>query len=565
VPGRKNRGRGWSNEGWRPSGWEPLPDGERIPRDPNEARDLKWIEETPARLARKRDQRYSPNGLQAEVERMAKRMTPPRDRNTGKLLRVPDPRFMSDAELVAYGQVLAEAQKYDWAANALPYQLEPENYAIWLLMGGRGLGKTRTLTETVRKWCEDEPGIRVAVVAQSHLSLRDTIFEGVSGLKAVMPPDLWNEKKYKRGLGDVSVELTNGSIITGYTAGQPDSLRGPEHEAAAFDEFAAWPKNLAEETMSNARMTLRMSKNPRIVIATTPKRVPHMMRLVKQAEDPAARIVITKGRSSDNIHMSEQALSDLVYTYGGTRKGRQELDGELLTDVEGTLWSLEGVEFARWIPFTDEGEEIPLPAFDMVVTGIDPSGSATGDATGIVTLGYVHHLRQIWVLECKSTKGLPEERYNEACMSAYRCGANLAVLEGSYGGDNNPLAFSKQWKHLVEIGKIDRDQPRAVLSNLKGDKVAKASPVAALYEQQLKGGARKIWHLEPTPENGIAILEDEQTSWSPVTEAGKKAPSPNSIDAFVHAARRAMKDLGMETSVSKAGSRRKINRGWQPR
>lgn len=897
---------------WRPRGWEQLPPEHRIPRDPQEARYKAQREATHAatqkRRAKNRDQAYDPLRLQQQTERIAKSMIP---KPAGKTVRTPDPRFMTDAELLAYGQVLSEAQKYDWAANARPEQLEPDDYAIWLMLAGRGWGKTRTLSETVRKWAEDQPGIRIAIIAQEHRALRDTVFEGVSGLKAVIPAALWNDKAYKRGLGDVSVILHNGSIVTGFglpldtqiptpagwtemgnlcdgdqvfdesgsvchvtqahapyvpdrmyritfsdgttqdadgdhlwttwahldsenlsrltgatdwpqdwpsfsgpmtggaygpkvrttdelaatlyhphktrkirnhriptagsldlksadlpldpyvlgywlgdgathdtrlachdddfpslqrqlaefaprrdgspgrvatkglsrplrllgvlhdkyvpveylrasreqrlsllqglmdsdgtanladgqvsfsntrrllvdavfelacslgerptirptkpsksygpncldgwrvgwtpsrevpfrlprkagrvtigesletryrsivsvepiepvvvrcitvdstnamylagrafvpthnTAGQPDALRGPEFDRIAFDEFAAWPKNLAEETMSNARMCLRASRNPKIVIATTPKRIPHLMKLVKQADEPEARIVVTGGRTSDNTTLSKQALDDLNYMYGGTRKGRQELEGELLTDVEGTLWSLEGIDEARW----PQGED--LPAFDMTITGVDPSGSATGDATGIVTLAYVNRTRQIFVLECKTTQGLADERYNEACLSAYRNKANIVVVEGSYGGDNNPLAFAKQWAHLIQIGQIDSPQPRAVISNLRGDKVAKVSPFAAMYQQQLAGGVRRVWHLEPTVENGIAILEDEMTSWAPTDKK-----SPNSIDALAHAGRRAMKDLGMEVTIAQASSRRRIDRGWQPR
>lgn len=547
-------------------GWEPLPEDESILRTQAEGRDVairaENVVKREVRRAHNKDQAYNPDKLQRETERLVQQMSP-QHRSTGKHMRVPDPRFMTDAELLGYAQTLIEKQKYDWSENARPDQREPEDYAVWLMLAGRGWGKTRTLTETVRKWAEEKPGIRIGIIAQDHRALRDTVFEGVVGLRAVIPPQLWDERSYKRGLGDVSVVLNNGSIITGYTAGQPDTLRGPEMDAVAFDEFAAWPKNLADETMSNARMTLRASENPRIIIATTPKRIPHLMKMVKQASDPKARIVITKGRTVDNTALSGQALADLEYQYGDTRKGRQELDGELLTDVEGALWTLEGVDHATWPEFTDDGEPNPLPVFDMVITGIDPSGSAKGDATGIVTLGYNHSLRQIFILECKSTDGLAAHRYDEACLSAHRCGANLIVVEGSYGADNCILAVEKQWKHLVDTGAINAVQPRATLSNLKGDKVAKVSPVAALYEQQLKGGVMKIWHLKATIENGLTALEDEMTSWGPVDESGKAMKSPNSIDALAHAGRRAMKDLGMETTLSRPSSKHRINRGYQ--
>lgn len=536
---------------WRPRGWEPDPEvDERAGPTGHEVRATKRAafdraqEQEAVRVRSKQVFKIGSRAAAALMAEIPKQRGGPAGR--------PDPRLMTEAQLAAMAKALMLAQHYDWPWNARPEQVEPEDYKIWLMLAGRGWGKTKTLAETIRKWCQT-PGVRVGVIAQDHKSLRDTVFE--NGLLLCIPEDEIAE--YKRGLGDVSLRLKNGSMIRGYTAGQPESLRGPEFDGLAFDELAAWPKNLAEETMSNARLAMRNVKEGfgKIIIATTPRRVEHLMTLVKAAKDPEAGIVITKGKTSDNPYFGEEQRKALEYTYGGSRRARQELGGELLDDVDGSLWTLEGIEEARW----PSGED--LPKFDYVITGVDPSGSAGGDSTGCVTLAYVRALKQIWVLECASTGGLAEHRYNEVCRSAYRNHADLIVVEGAFSGDNARLAVANQWKHLVQVGEIDTPCPRIEPSNIKGDKVAKASPVAQLFEQQLNHPEiRRIWHLQPTPENQLAKLEDQMTIWQPTDKK-----SPDSIDALSHAGRRALRDMGLETMVGKPGKDRRWDTAvWNP-
>lgn len=476
---------------------------------------------------------------------------------------MPKPHLMTDAQLLALVKDLQRADQYDWPTNARPEQIEPPDYNTWILSAGRGFGKTRTGAETVRDWVENQGLRRIAVIAKGSRELRNVCFEGVPGLLAVFPPEMI--KAYRKGLGDTYLELTNGAIIIGYSAEAPDSIRGQSFDAIWGDEFAAWPKHLAQDMYDQAWFCLREQENPRIVLTTTPKRVAHLMDLLEEANDPKRKIVITKGKTSDNPVLKKQALDELYARYEGTHLGRQELDGELLGDVEGALWIPDMVEAARWEPLEDAKGNVPdLPRFRKILVGVDPSGSETGDATGIVVIGYTAD-RRIFVLGCYSTKGLPAVRYSAVCAAADKHrsqGARCEILvEYNFGGDNAMFAIEQQWKHMRAEGFVSGPCPMVKKSTLRGDKAAKSSPVAALYEQQFNRGIERIWHLDPSPANGIHKLENEQLSWA-VTDK----QSPNSLDAFTIAARRAMTELGLDgTGFGRPGPGRRIDPdGWRP-
>lgn len=546
---------------WRPTGWEEI----ESDLDRSECARLERIRSetaAAARAARKahnKDQGYNPNSLQNETERLARQMSPPAaHRETGKRLRVPDPRFMSDSELIAYAQALSEEHQFDWGANARPNQREPDDYETWLLLAGRGFGKSRTGAETVRKWAET-PGTRYAVVARDHKTLRDVCFEGECGLTVTIPAKLWTPRDFKRGLGDVSLTLKNGSIIQGFTSHEPDALRGPAFDGMWGDEFAAWPKAQAQEVIDMFWMTSRENANAKLILTTTPKRIPHVMDMVKKATDPREKIVITRGKMEDNTSLPQAARDRLYRMFGGTRQGRQELDGELVLDLDLALWGGAMIDLARWTP--DElGEPRPFPKMSGVITGVDPSGSNDGDATGIVTVGWTTADKVIYVLENKTTKGPPADRYAEACRSAHRNGSTEIWYESAYGGDNCAFGIETQWRWLQEAGEIpEKDRcPLIRPSTIKGDKAARAMPVVARYEQQMNLGNTTIVHPEPTPENGIAELEEEMLTWE--TDSKK---SPNAIDAMVHATRQIMKRIGLETTLSRPSPKRRIPRGYQ--
>lgn len=472
------------------------------------------------------------------------------------IAKLSNPDLMTDDQIQDELAAILRKERYDWrGANARPEQLFPEGAVIWLLLAGRGFGKTRASAEAVREICET-PGMSVAVVAKDHRALRDVCFEGKAGLTRIIPPEL--VKKYHKGLGDVSLELTNGSVIRGYTAMEPDAVRGQAFDAIWGDEFAAWPKNRADDMLKQLRLCMRESKAGAIcILSTTPKRIPHVVNMVKLAEDPEEHIVITRGRSRDNVALNEEWHRQMERDLGGTRLGRQELDGELVLDAEKALWSGRMIDECRWDPQCKCSKDIcecdlGVPKLLGVMTGVDPSGSKDGDATGIVTAGWYREKGEyiLVVLENKTRKGDPGERYRAVCMSAFEHGAGEIIYESSYGGDNAAYAIAKSWEDCQREGLIPeiRKCPPIRKSTITGDKAVRAHPIVLLYEQQMnRPEIRRIYHLDPTEANGLASLEDEMLSWE--TDAKK---SPNAIDALVHCTRQIRRKLGLETTISSA-------------
>lgn len=465
--------------------------------------------------------------------------------------------LLTDQQLQELATALLREEKYDWrGANARPEQIKPEDYTIWLLLAGRGWGKTRAMTEAIREYCET-PNIRVAVVAKDHRQLRDVLLEGVSGIIACFPPE--EIKKVHKGLGDVSVDLVNGSSIKMYTAGEPDAVRGQSFDVIVGDEFAAWPKNKAQEMLDMLRMCQRESKSGSVVIlGTTPKRIPHVMDILKLAEDPDEKVVIARGSSRDNTTLTEEWHRQMERRFGGTRLGRQELGGEMVMDNEFALWTGRMIDEARY----EDDEE---PTLVGVVTGVDPSGSSDGDETGIVTAGWDKQKR-IHVLENKSTGGEPGVRYRAVCLSAFEHGAGRIVVEWAYGGDNAAFGIENAWKDCQREGLVPLDRPCPPIekSTMKGDKAARAMPVVALYEAQMNRPdlGRRIFHPAPSGSNGMAKLEDQMLMWD---TTDKK--SPNDIDALVHCVRGIMRKLGLETTIASPASpfsTRRVNRGFNP-
>lgn len=552
---------------WAPRGWVADPEvvartPDWMPEDPVKARlhyNLSHYQEYKAheiaRAAKAEKQRHLGRGMRAVAKALRAELGLGPEANVMKDFGEYDPRFMTDAQLQDVADALMRAQRYDWAYNARPEQRMPPEFEIWLILAGRGFGKTRAGSEAVREVCE-QPNRRVAVFAKDHRQLRDVVFSGVSGLIACIPPE--QVKDYRRGLGDVSITLVNGSKIFGYTAGEPDAVRGQSFDFILGDEFAAWPKNAAQDMLDQAQMCLRESDDARMVLCTTPKRVEHVLKMIKRAtEEPG--IVVTRGRMADNTALSEKAKAMLYRQHAGTRLGRQELEGELVLDLDNALFTGAMIEAAIWTPKynekTDEYEK--MPPMVGVFTGVDPSGSNDGDATGIVTIGWDKD-KILWVLDNATCGGSPAERYSAACLSAFKHGTTEIWYESAYGGDNVAYGITERWKDLVREGVIPPEArcPWVRPSTIKGDKAHRAGPIVAIMEQQANlPEFRNLWILEPTVENNLLRLNDELLSWE--TDSKK---SPNALDGFVHCSRQIRMRLGFEASVGKAHSSRKLRR-----
>ena len=257
-------------------------------------------------------------------------------------------------------------------------QLPPpgDGWRTWLMMAGRGFGKTRAGAEWIHGLANARPGVRIALVGATIGDARTIMVEGVSGLLTVAR-NYGHRLSWEPSLG--RLKWPNGSEAQLFSGDNADGLRGPEHDFAWCDELAKWRQ--AEEAWMNLQFGLRRGSRPRALVTTTPRPI----ELLRRIEADAATVT-TGGRTSDNINLDEKVIELLTATYGGTRIGMQELDGKMLQDVEGALWTREVIERRRASPFDSAQDERKL---ERIVVGVDPpAGVGEGsDACGIVVAG----------------------------------------------------------------------------------------------------------------------------------------------------------------------------------
>lgn len=389
---------------------------------------------------------------------------------------------------------------------ALPHQLPPEGvWRSWVIMGGRGAGKTRAGAEWVRAQVEGagprDPGAakHVALVGETIDQAREVMVFGESGILACTPPDRRPEWQATRK----RLLWPNGAEARLYSAHEPESLRGPQFDAAWADELAKWKR--AGEAWDMLQFALRLGPSPRQVVTTTPRNVEALKAILRNP----STVVTHAPTEANRAYLAASFLEEVRARYGGTRTGRQELDGALLEEAEGALWSTAMLEGARV-------EEVPR--LSRVVVAVDPpvTGHGRSDACRIVVAGVVAEgSPQDWrafVLEDASVAGASPDQWARAAISAMeRHGAERLVAEVNQGGD------------LVEsvLRQVDPLVPYRAVRASRG-KLARAEPVAALYEQG------RVGHLR-----GLAALEDQMAQ---MTQAGFQGRgSPDRVDALVWA------------------------------
>ena len=382
----------------------------------------------------------------------------------------------------------------DWASWAHPGQVPPDgDWSIWLIRAGRGYGKTRAGAEWVGAVARAVPGARIALVGGTADDVRRVMVEGESGLMA----SAWAEDgcRWLRDRGEV--RYANGATAFVFSAETPDALRGPQHHAAWCDEIAKW--RYGEATWDNLRMGMRLGENARIVVTTTP-RPNNMMRRVMTTRG----VVESRGRTHDNMHLSALFLRAMEADYAGTRLGRQELEGEMIEEAEGALWSRDLVERCR---------VAGPPELARIVVGVDPPASVGGDQCGIVCVGLGEDGRG-YVLDDASVRGLTPEGWAAATAAcAGRWGADRVVAEKNQGGDMVASVLRA----------ADRALPVRLVHASRG-KAARAEPATAMYE------AGRVSHAGRFPE-----LEDELCGLR--VGGGYEGPgrSPDRADACVWA------------------------------
>lgn len=382
-----------------------------------------------------------------------------------------------------------QAALYHWPLWARPAQIAPPgDWTTWLILAGRGFGKTRSGAEWVREKAETHEKVRIALVARTAADVRDTIIEGESGILAISHPSfrpVYEPSKRR-------LTWPNGSTATTFTADEPDLLRGPQHHFAWADELAAWRY---PDAWDQLLFGLRLGARPQVVVTTTPRPTSLIRAL---AADPTTRV--TRGSTYDNrANLAPAFVAQIVRKFEGTRLGRQELDGEILDDAPGALWKRDQLDALR---------VKAAPELRRIVVAIDPavtSGDGS-DETGIVVVG-VGKDGHGYVLDDLSGR-MPAVEWLRLAVREYRARkADRVIAEVNNGGD------------LVEasLRSVDPNISFKAVRASRG-KVTRAEPIASLYEQG------KVHHVGVLP-----ALEDQLCGWDPALSDR----SPDRLDALV--------------------------------
>ena len=361
------------------------------------------------------------------------------------------------AALIAAGEADVRALDLEWPYWAHEGQVPlHDDWTVCVMKGGRGFGKTRAGAEWVSARARENPGCHIALVAATPDEVRRVMIEGRSGLMAVARDgDERRLMRWEPGLKRLT--FASGAIAFVYSGADGESLRGPEHHYAWCDELAKWKK--AKIAWDNLMLGLRAGDRPQVLVTTTPRTVPAMRAIL---DIPDALVI--GGTSFDNPHLAAAFLAAADRQYGGTRLGRQELLGEMIEDLEGSLWPRGLIEASRVPP-------LPREAFSRVVIGVDPPVTAHGDQCGIVACGItregIGH-----VLGDHSEGGLsPEQWASKTAGASERWSADRIVAEGNQGGEMVESVL-RDSGYRLPVRRVN-----ATLS-----KVRRAEPIAAFFE-----------------------------------------------------------------------------------
>src|SRR3990172_170216 len=422
------------------------------------------------------------------------------------LASLPEPARMK--EIAKLAPDVREQLLYHWPFWARPEQLPPAGaWATWLVLAGRGWGKTRTAAEWVRSVvCGDTPlqggkyG-RLALIGETAADCRDVIVEGESGVLNVHP------KAFRPAYEPSKRRLTwpNGAVATLYSGEDPDQLRGPQHDAAWADELAKW--RYADQAWDMLQFGLRLGDDPRQIVTTTPRPIEIIKQLMA---DPST--VTTRGVTTENrFNLSEKFIKRITARYEGTRLGRQELSGEILDDVPGALWTRRGLDDCRI------AAGAKLPDMARVIIGVDPATAdpnlafpEEGAETGIIGAGLGIDGRGYTLGDYSCRLG-PMGWARRAISAFDLLQADVVVAEANQGGA------------MVEaVLRAERPLLPVILVHASRGKVTRAEPIAALYEQG------RVSHV-----GTFAALEDQMVLFTPAGIEGDT--TADRVDALVWA------------------------------
>ena len=441
------------------------------------------------------------SGLQRRIEALE---VEAEERRRALAAQAPDPAFAAlVAELCALPLTerlermdalparTTERLRFEWRCLARPEQLPPADpWTYWLVLAGRGFGKTRTGAETVRVWARTH---RYAnLIGATSDDARDIMVDGEAGILAVCPHD--ERPNYRKS--ERKLLWPSGAVSLIFTADEPERLRGKQHDKLRADELAAWRY---PDAWDQAKFGLRLGANPQAIVTTTPRPSAVIRGLLV---DPAC--VVTRGTSYDNrANLAPAYYSAILAQYEGTRLGRQELNAELLEDNPGALWQRAAIDATR---------VRVAPSLRRVVVGVDPSvtNTETSDETGIVVAGLGDDGDFYIAADC-SLRGSPDAWARAAVGAWHDHQADRIVAETNNGGD------------LVEsvLRTVNPNVPFTKVTATRG-KAIRAEPIAALYEQG------RVHHV-----GLFSKLEDQMADFDPVMPAGRR--SPDRMDALVWA------------------------------
>jgi phage terminase large subunit-like protein len=363
---------------------------------------------------------------------------------------------------------VVDAIREEWWWQARGGQIEPKGkWRVWTIVAGRGFGKTRAGAEWVSQRARENPDARIALVGATRDEIAKYMVEGESGIL-----DIARSGEAPRWIASRGVlEFPSGALGFAYPAATPDKLRGAQHHFAWCDELAKWPRG--EAAWDQLMFGLRLGEAPRTIVTTTPRPVPILKRILK-----LERCVPTRGRTDDNPDSAPDFRTAVRTMYADTRLGRQELDGEMLDDLPGALWTREMLDGSR--------RSAPLPREELrrVVVGVDPPASVDGGC-GIVVCG-LDRDGIAWVLADHSVAGLRPEGWARRVAAAVEAwGAQRVVAEKNQGGD------------MVEsvLRAADPALPVRLVGATKG-KAARAEPVALRFETGMARLAGTFRELE---------------------------------------------------------------------
>lgn len=396
-----------------------------------------------------------------------------------------------------FDAAIALAADHDWLLKARHEQIPPESvWTTWLYLGGRGAGKTRAgaqwVLERVRGGAK-----RIALVAANAADAREVMVEGESGLLKVCPP--WIKPKFEPSKRRLTFD--SGAIVTLFSAEEPDSLRGPEHDTAWCDELAKW--NRLKPAWDNLQFGLRLGAKPQQAITTTPRPLAVLREIMARSDT-----VVTRGRTHDNReNLAPAFFAEVIRRYEGTRLGRQEIEAEILDDLSGALWTRDMLD-AALLP-----QHLSVPETFRVVIGVDPSGTRGDDGLNEVGI----------VVAAKGKDGLGYVLADFTCsLSPAQWGARVAQAAEKYRADCVVAEANFGGAMVESVLRAGGVKTRVKMVSASRGKHVRAEPVAALYEQ------RRVRHAVALP-----LLEDQLCAFTAEGYAG--VGSPDRADALVWA------------------------------